>query len=417
LSNRMKSFLLFLGAVANAAKILVLYENPQVKVTHSVVLGALESNGFDLVYKSADDPSLELIKYGVNVFKSLLVMAPSVEEFGGKVTSQAIVEFMDNGGNVFIAADTNVGDVIRDVAAEVGIEIDETGTKVIDHGSYDENHDDGSHTTVLVKDDQIIPAEIITGKISGPIRFDGVGMHLDNANELVFPIVFGSGQSYSWYPEEAITEYPMALGNELVLVAGLQARNNARIVVSGSLKMLSDEFGELDGQGEFAKSLVLWAVRARGVIQEKKVMHHLQGATESPEFYTIKEDVHYEMEIEELVEGAWVPFAGEDVQLDFHRLDPFIRMTMKNEGGKQIADFKLPDVYGVFQFKVNYARLGYTSISHSVQVSVRPLRHNQYERFITTAYPYYFSSISMMVGVSLLAFTVLYHSDEKAKKE
>jgi len=112
-----------------------------------------------------------------------------------------------------------------------------------------------------------------------------------------------------------------------------------------------------------------------------------------------------------------VPYAGKDVQLDFHRLDPFIRTTMKNENGVQVANFQLPDVYGVFQFKVNYNRLGYTSISHSVQISVRPLRHNQYERFITTAYPYYFSSFSMMIGVSLLAFTVLYHSDTKPKKE
>ena len=59
---------------------------------------------FIFYIQSADDPSLELIKYGVNVFKSVIVFAPSVEEFGGKVNSQAMVEFMDNGGNIFIAA-------------------------------------------------------------------------------------------------------------------------------------------------------------------------------------------------------------------------------------------------------------------------------------------------------------------------
>lgn len=96
-------------------------------------------------------------------------------------------------------------------------------------------------------------------------------------------------------------------------------------------------------------------------------------------------------------------------------------------GGKYSVQFKLPDVYGVFQFKVDYNRLGYTHLysstqvsegqssfwpvgvalrppSHQglssvpLQVSVRPLQHTQYERFIPSAYPYYASAFSMMAG-------------------
>lgn len=48
------------------------------------------------------------MKYGVNVYKSVVVFAPSVEEFGGKINSQAMIDFMDNGGNIFIAAGTVV---------------------------------------------------------------------------------------------------------------------------------------------------------------------------------------------------------------------------------------------------------------------------------------------------------------------
>jgi len=414
LSNRMLRFAL-LVALASAAKVLVLYENPQVKISHSKVIAAMEANGLELTFKAADDPGLDLIKYGVNVFKSLVILAPSVDEFGGNINHKTLIQFLDNGGNIFIAADTNVGDVIRDTAAEVGIEIDETGTKVIDHGNVALDFDDGTHTTITVQPENIIDAEIITGKISGPVKFEGVGLSVDSANELVFPIMYGSPSAYSWYPEEPISEYPMAVGNDLHLVAALQARNNARILVSGSLKMLSDEYSA--GQEELAANLVLWACKARGVIQAKAVNHHLVGESKSPEFYTINEEVHYEMEIQELVNGKWVAFAGTDVQMDFHRLDPFVRTPLQNKNGVNSVDFTLPDVYGVFQFKVNYNRLGYTRIDNAVQVSVRPLRHNQYERFISTAYPYYFSSFSMMIGVSLLAFAVLYHQDEKSKKE
>jgi hypothetical protein len=36
--------------------------------------------------------------------------------------------------------------------------------------------------------------------------------------------------------------------------------------------------------------------------------------------------------------------------------------------GHYFTAFKVPDVYGVFQFKVEYQRLGYTSLSLSKQV-------------------------------------------------
>ena len=45
------------------------------------------------------------------------------------------------------------------------------------------------------------------------------------------------------------------------------------------------------------------------------------------------------------------------------------------------------------------------------QISVRPFRHNEYERFIPAAYPYYTSAFSMMAGVLLFSFVFLYYRD------
>ena len=39
---------------------------------------------------------------------------------------------------------------------------------------------------------------------------------------------------------------------------------------------------------------------------------------------------HYEINIEELKSGKWLPFKGDDVQLEFVRIDPFVRTTLKN---------------------------------------------------------------------------------------
>lgn len=37
------------------------------------------------------------------------------------------------------------------------------------------------------------------------------------------------------------------------------------------------------------------------------------------------------MEVEELKNNKWVPFDGKDVQLEFVRIDPFVRTTLKNK--------------------------------------------------------------------------------------
>lgn len=104
--------------------------------------------------------------------------------------------------------------------------------------------------------------------------------------------------------------------------------------------------------------------------------------------------------------------------MEFHRLDPFIRVPLTNDGGGILStEIMAPDTYGVFNFIVKFNKLGYTKIETKAQVTVRPLRHDMYERFISCAYPYYFSAFSMMFGVFILSFAFLYHRDEKDKSE
>merc|ERR1711935_1191143 len=133
-------------------------------------------------------------------------------------------------------------------------------------------------------------------------------MKLDPTNKRVFPIAVGSKFSYSWYPADAINEYPLAIGEELVLVAGLQARNNARIVIAGSYAMFSDKFQANNAaQADFVKSVLLWATKNAGVLRHANMKHFRVG--------------------------EWVPFDQSDVQVDYHRLDPFVRRTLNNEKG------------------------------------------------------------------------------------
>ncbi|KAL7976154.1 hypothetical protein Chor_008251 [Crotalus horridus] len=417
---------------------LVLLENMNLKDTHSLFLRGLAERGFDLTFRTADDPGLSLIKYGEFLYDNLVVFSPSVEDFGGNINVETIAAFIDGGGNILVAASSDIGDPLRELGSECGIEFDEEKTAVIDHHNYDVS-DSGQAPTIVGK------------KPHNPILFRGVGMVADPDNPLVLDILTGSSTSYSFFPDKPITQYPHAVGKNTLLIAGLQARNNARVVFSGSLDFFSDAFFTSsvqkaaegsqrqvalvvslapnpgcgkdrkagypqNGNYELAMALSHWVFKEEGVLRVGEVSHHRVGEKVPPSAYTVTDLVEYSIVIEKLSDGKWVPFDGDDIQLEFVRIDPFVRTFLKKNGGKYSVQFKLPDVYGVFQFKVDYNRLGYTHLYSSTQVSVRPLQHTQYERFIPSAFPYYASAFSMMVGLFLFSIVFL-HMKEKEKSD
>lgn len=326
-----------------------------------------------------------------------------------------------------------MGDAIRDLATEVGIEVDVDGASVIDHFNYDVS-DDGSHTLLVANPNDLIDAPIITGdkKTLKPILYRGNGLVSDPENPLVLSILTAPSTAYSYPPKKAITEYPHAVGKKTLLVAALQARNNARVVFTGSLDMFSDKLWQSSvqtasgsiknsesGNGPFVTALSKWVLKEQGVLRFSDVEHKLisdPSAPVPPPFYTVMDDLEYSIKIEILRDGKWVPYDSDDVQLEFVRIDPFVRLYMKRQNGKYLAKFKVPDVYGVYKLVVDYSRVGFTHLHSSTQVSVRPLRHTQYERFIRSAYPYYVSAFSMMAGVLLFSVVFLYHSDSTKSK-
>lgn len=168
---------------------------------------------------------------------------------------------------------------------------------------------------------------------------------------------------------------------------------------------------QLPHQKAFIKEITGWALKERRVLRIVSKSHHKEGEEQSPEQYRIKDRFHYQMTIEEYQDDHWQPFIAHDMQLELVMLDPYIRKTLICRNGTFTADILLPDRYGVFTFKVEYYRHGYSFVHEVDVVPIRPLRHNEYERFILTAYPYYISSFSMMFGLFLFSWIFLYHRD------
>jgi len=291
---------------------------------------------------------------------------------------------------------------------------------------------------VVADPENLIKSKHIVGDAAKaePLLYQGTGLIADHSNPLVLEILTASSSAYSHKPDEPITQYPHATGKNTLLIAGLQARNNARVVFSGSIDFFSDAFflapvekavaggkkHAKSGNQALAASLARWCFKQSGVLRVNGVNHHLKGEKAPPAegTYTIKDEVVYTIGIEEFKDGVWMPYAGTDVQMEFVRIDPFVRTTLKKAktGADFVAEFTVPDTYGVYQFKVDYVRTGLTRLYSTTQYSVRPLKHNQYERFIASAYPYYASSFSMMAGVFLFSIVFLhYKEDTKTKAE
>jgi len=171
---------------------------------------------------------------------------------------------------------------------------------------------------------------------------------------------------------------------------------------------------EKSGNENFSKQLISWAFHERGILRATNVHHHKVGEKDAPETYTIKDNIEYSIQIEEWNGRRWVPFLAKDVQLEFIMLDPYVRTNLKHDDkGVYTVQFTLPDVYGIFTFKVDYVRRGYGFLNTITRVPVRPFRHNEYERFITAAYPYYASAFSMLAGLFVFSFFFLYHKEKK----
>ncbi|XAR57870.1 Dolichyl-diphosphooligosaccharide--protein glycotransferase [Bertholletia excelsa] len=405
-------------------RILVLLDDLALKSSHSIFFKSLQDRGFELDCKLADDRQITLQRYGQYLYDGLVLFSPTTERLGGSLDLADVLEFVDSGRDLILAADANASDLIRNIAAECGVDFDEDSSAVvIDHTSYAVSVVEGDHTLIAAND--LIQSDVILGsaKIEAPVLFKGIGHSLNPNNNLIVKVLGASSSAYSANPSSKLSSPPSLTGSAISLVSVMQARNNARVMVTGSLDMFSNRLlrsgvqkagssikYEKSGNEQFVTELSKWVFHERGHLKAVNVRHHKVGEADEPAIYRINDDLEYSVEIYEWSGANWEPYVANDVQVQFYMMSPYVLKTLStNQMGLYHTSFKVPDVYGVFQFKVEYQRLGYTSLSLAKQIPVRPFRHNEYERFITTAFPYYGASFSTMAGFLIFSVVYLYN--------
>ncbi|KAL4105537.1 hypothetical protein PRIC1_003599 [Phytophthora ramorum] len=432
-------------AAAQAARTAVVLESASLQHTHSTFFQQLEARGHELSFFSGDEqPPLALERFGERAFENLVLFTP--QKALGSLRKSDLLQFVEQGGNVLLSASKKLTKVQREFALECGVEFEQKGNVVLDHVSPISDDDDIYNAVVAAQD--FVRSERVVGALATspkPVAFSGVGMSLEPSNILAFHALMAPATAYSANPVKPITDKVVAsdllFGNQIGLVTAVQGRNNARLLFAGSLDLFSDKYMQNKdfANAEFADAVTKWGFQEAGVLRMTNVKHHREDGSHPAKMlsdanrgdqpitlypdaevardslvYRVKDNLTYSLDLHELKDGKWLPYKADDVQLEFVMLDPHVRTTLTHDNkGHFSVTFQSPDVYGIFLFRVLYRRLGLSTIYTTTQVSLRPFKHDEYERFIPAAFPYYASAFSMMAGVFVFSVFFLFYDGKK----
>jgi len=260
-------------------------------------------------------------------------------------------------------------------------------------------------------------------------------MKLDIKNAHVFPILQGDEHTFATNPEYNKKDDSSAsfkvVGSDITLVAGYQSRYNQRVVISGSIDICTDNFISIASRAEdgdytessnwiLCKNMLDWNFQQKSVLKAEKLNHSLvdksliESGSQKSQEYKLKDEIQVSIDIYEKVDGKWVPFKADDVQFEFIMLNPYWRIYLQNtKDARYEAKFRAPDQNGVYKLLIDYNRYGYSRIHVEETAPVRVFRHNEFPRYIPSAFPFYTSVFTTMVGFVIFTVVFLYTADNK----
>ena len=296
-------------------------------------------------------------------------------------------------------ADTDVATQYRKLANEFGIDFHEQGTRL-----YGE--------TRVVKSNNFTAPSAIFAQGKEKVSFSGIGINYNKESRFLIPVLATGAKDL------VRNEFKSSERNGAShAVVAFQGRNNARAVFSGSIDICSDLYtaDEKNANLKFCVELAKWVFNEKSVLRYSKITHYKEsdpkakGSTEGE--YTINDDLVYSIDLEEFKSGSWQAFKTTKAYVEFVMLEPKIRKYLQFNAGSLSIKFKAPDVHGVYQFKTFLYEPGYTWIETASKATVRPYKHNQFERFLVCATPYYVSIFACIAGFLIFSFSFLFHKN------
>lgn len=382
---------------------------------YSWLLDTLTARGFDVSVQAATSHSVSLFDYGQALYDHAIILAPAVNELGKKLSHYDLIHFVEMGGNLVVGGSNQQGEWVKKLGTRFGIVFEDSRSQVIDYVHHFKN----DKAVVAGKVPAGTPSAILSSSLtnSSTVYFKGIGHKYDTNSPLMVPVLTGLRTGYSQSSKaKSKSKDPAAplSGSSLGLVTAFQTRNNARVVFSGSTSIFSDKLVRQTASSnkQFAAEILQWGLQEKSVLKKVSHSHYLESTGDKPEHYRINDKIVYEVDLSVYYDGAWHPYKADDVQFEATMLDPYIRTTLnRTSAATYRGDIKLPDRYGTFTFRVNYKRTGYSNVDIKDTVGIWPLRHDEYPRFLTAAYPYYTGSLVMVIGFLALCAVWLWTAE------
>jgi oligosaccharyltransferase complex subunit beta len=386
---------------------LVLSDNEAIYATHTAFINDLRLNGHALTMKilSADaiiTGKLSLMEDKQYIYDNLIIMTTSLED----LTTSTVFDlhhFFDQGGNISIIGDFDTSDRFKDWANDFGFNFDKAGSYVID---YQKAYSKGTPNLFWTPNYKEFP--MLADGVKGDLLYNGIGLtftHYETDQITVF--LRGNTHTASLYYDEITGKHFNNLGKNVVLVAGIQGINNARILVAGSLDMFSDElFSKSRGANRaYVQNLIEWMSHRRGFLRLKNNKGTCVDSKMQESECPVKSKFIYDIEIDEwnYLQNQWVPYNADDVYFQLKFMDTKINKRMERvSDGKYHVYGQVPDRMGSYTFHIRYSRPGYSLLTADDKIFVRPFNYKEnvknWERDSTAA---------IGVGVVLGGFVVV----------
>ncbi|KAJ1885063.1 oligosaccharyl transferase glycoprotein complex, beta subunit, partial [Coemansia sp. IMI 209127] len=239
------------------------------------VLGALEQRGFTVTATPATNASVALHIDGERAYDHALLLSPESKKFGGGLTIGDFTRFVDDGGNVVLAAAPEVSDFQRKLAAQFGVDFEKPGTTAVDHVANLKDGDAGDHTVVasarFARAPAVLSRRFVQDKPDA-VYFKGI-THRYSGSPLLIPLLTAARTTYSGGGAQA-----EASGKPLGLVSVFQARSNARVAVSGGVALFSDALllrQAGDSNRQFVDDILQWTFQEKAVLRSTGHRHWL----------------------------------------------------------------------------------------------------------------------------------------------
>lgn len=168
----------------------------------------------------------------------------------------------------------------------------------------------------------------------------------------------------------------------------------------------------------------MWNFNQKSVLKLENFKHSLvdkslveRGLQKNQE-YKLKDEIQVSVDVYEKVNGLWVPFKVNDIELQFIMLDPYVRVILENKVDSQYTTkFNVPDHNGVYKFMIDYNKHGYTHLHFEEIAPVRVLNHDEFPRFVPSAYPYHGAVLLVILGFLAFSIKFVTLSDGKEKEK